>query len=132
MCNYLHELSTSAPRNQNKIYKKRNDKWRCTVKMRGEVWFDAHLFLPLSRWHLSITHRRFKQHKRAITEQFNLSCFCAHTLGVCDATAQVAVTANSQSSLSTNSSQMTTFGPPSDKVISPSLLSGGLGDGRGL
>lgn len=77
---------------------------------------------------LSITHQGFKRHKRAITQQFNLSSFFAQILCVCDATAAaVAVTANSQSSHSTNSSQMITFGPPSDKVISPSLLSGAWG-----
>lgn len=76
------------------------------------VWFDANLFLPSFSWPLSITHHGFKQHKRAITEQFNLSCFCAYTLRACVATAEVAVTANSQSSHSTNSSQMITFGAP--------------------
>lgn len=101
------------------------------MKMMGEVWFDANLFLPLSRWPLSITHHGFKQHKRAITEQFNLSCFCAHNLSACDAAVEVAVTANSQRSLSTNSSQMITFRPPSDKVISPALLSGALGTAEG-
>lgn len=98
----------------------------CEDEGRGLVWRSSFVS-PLFPDALSITHHGFKQHERAITEQFNLSCFCVHTLSACDATVEVAVTANSQSSLSANSAQMITFGPPSDKVISPSLLSGAWG-----
>lgn len=84
-------------------------------------WTDA--FSCSFKWPLSITRQGFKEHKRAITEQFNLSCFCAHTPSARAAPLEVAVvTANSPSSHLTNSSQMITFGPPSDKVISQSLL----------
>lgn len=97
----------------------------------GGKLFSTHPFPPSFRWPLAITHRGFKLCKSAITQQFNLLCFFAQTLGVCDATVEVSVSANSQSSHSTNSSQMITFGPPSNKVISPSLLSGAQGTAEG-